>query len=137
MQAAQIADRHTRDQARDAIDAERNAIVRYGAGDASKEEVQAAEESAKAAREAAARSRLELARKREAFAGKYLEGLAPTAAEIAEITLSLSNAIDALRIKAASIYEHGAINGLPVPRAIAHAARLDRAVRQLRNLDLH
>jgi hypothetical protein len=86
-----------------------------------------------AAKFKAARFALEAERKR--FGKIFLADLDSTATEIAEITLAIANAVDAVRGHAFAIAAFASHNGLPIHRSLDHAANLDSVARRLRFLD--
>lgn len=115
--------------------AERETIARYGDGLASIKDVHAAEakttaESAKVSEAAKA-----LKAARDDYAEAHLKALGPTAEAISDIVTTLSAAVDAIRNHAAGIERWSFDNGLPVPRAIRHAAGLGDVDRRLRFID--
>lgn len=72
---------------------------------------------------------------RKRFGKVFLRELDSTAAEVADITLALSNAVQALQGHAYVVAQHAARHHLPVHRSIDHAASLDSVVRKLRFLE--
>jgi hypothetical protein len=134
IQAVEIAAQTKRQTARDAADRARNVAASFRAGEASADDVDAAEAEARATAKAAGDAARELAAKRVEHGKKHLAALAPVAAEIGGLTTELANLADALRIRADAIDAWSQVHGMPVPRTIAHAARLGRVVRQLRDL---
>lgn len=80
-----------------------------------------------------ARDRLEVERKR--FSKVFLAELDGTAKEVANLTLALSNAVQALQGHAFAIASFASQRGLAIHRALDHAASLDAVVRRLRHID--
>lgn len=69
---------------------------------------------------------------RERFGKVFLANMSGTAAEIGELTLALSNALEAIRNHAWGIAAFAQQNGLPVHRAIDHAANVGDVARRLK-----
>lgn len=62
----------------------------------------------------------------------FLRDLEATAQEVADLTLSLSNAVQAVQGHAWAIANFASRNHLPIHRSLDHAASLDPVVRRLR-----
>jgi hypothetical protein len=125
--AAREAARYAADDLRaaEADDRERGLLQSSAATDRAQSTLDAARVRLKAASTA-------LEAERARFGKVFLRDHDATAREVADLTLSLSNALEALRSHAWTVANFASMNRLPIHRAVDHAASLDGVVRKLK-----